>query len=154
MRLVPVIARAVSVLIALIWIIAGLAKLADLLVLSSSASADPSVWSNQFPAWTIILVSAAEVAIGVCVLFWKPRAGLGAGISLSTLFLLATLVFPIDHGGTCGCLGSLADLSTSDLFAHLVLWIGIQSIAFAADPTTIPDRSQLKDTVRRLHPRG
>ena len=115
--------RVVSLMTALVWATAGIAKIVERIPWVGGADSG-EVWSDRFPVWVVMLIAILEMCLGFILIARPSVVIVGIGIVLSTGFLVAAMLFPADPGATCGCFGGIIDLSGSDLVAHLVFWIG------------------------------
>jgi len=122
--------RMLSMLLALLWSIAAVSKLIEMLTAPEIAPGLDS-WASQFPFTLILFVVLLETLTAVALIAKPFPVGLGMGIGLLAVFSMVVIAVPPTEAQSCGCLGDLASLSADSMFSRIVLLIGVHALTYA-----------------------
>jgi uncharacterized membrane protein YphA (DoxX/SURF4 family) len=122
-------------LIAAVWVFAGVSKIVDLAFPEPGAGvlASEPTWADQFPAWLIALVAAAEIGVGVAICVGRHRTGIAFACALLTAFAMALWIIPPEPSQACGCFGPTnSAFDAVPAHAKIAAFGGLHALAFAA----------------------
>lgn len=104
-------ARVLCALLGTFWCLTGLFKLLEWCMTRAPWAWEdhPGLWTDRFPAWLILAVSAVELALGVRLILRPGRRMIVITILMLAAFTAALLAWPPD-GKPCGCFGALEPL--------------------------------------------
>jgi hypothetical protein len=103
--------RILCSLLGAFWCLTGLFKLLEWCMTRAPWAWEdhPGLWTDRFPSWLILTVSAIELTLGVSLLLRPGRRVIVIALLLLAVFTAALLAWPPD-GKPCGCFGALEPL--------------------------------------------
>jgi len=134
----------ISRALASLWAFAGFAKLWDVIARSIERPAtllfgDQAgagvAWADTFPGAAVLAVCVCEIIAAWCIVSGRRDRGLVLGLALLAVFFVTIILWPIEAGSTCGCVGTGGDLPGSPV-SRLALLGGTHAFALVIARTT------------------
>jgi len=137
------IGRIIVYTLAIVWGVAGIAKLVSISLPALNQSPVPP-WSAQFPVALIVLVAIVEIILAIMLIAGHRKQGLIGGLILLTGFAAMVALFPPTPAQTCGCLGDLALLDADAMLSHIILLLGLHTLGYAMVEKILPNHKRVR----------
>jgi uncharacterized membrane protein YphA (DoxX/SURF4 family) len=103
-RVIRVSGWALAAAIAVIWCVAGVGKIVDLLWALPDTT---TKWVDHFPPVILFAASLLQIVTAVLIVGGRATRGLLAGLALCVALAIAAFFVPFEQSSSCGCAGSV-----------------------------------------------